>query len=135
MTQFVTRFKDDSVYLEIVGGIDDTNDYFVEFIDINTNNVEYSNTIKVNYWSQIDDISQKNITIKITSNDEVVFERNQNDKFNRVYVLFGSTALGDTVAWIPCVEEYRIINNVEVILHTSHNYLFDKAYPNIILVV
>ena len=33
MTNFVTRFKDDSVYLEIVGGIEDVNDYFIEFID------------------------------------------------------------------------------------------------------
>lgn len=132
MTNFVTRFKDDSVYLEIVGGIEDVNDYFIEFIDENTGNVEYSNTLKVNYWSQLDNTSDKNITIKVVSNDQVVFERNQNKKFNRVYVILGSPALGDTIAWIPCVEEYRKLNNVEVILFTSHNYLFDKVYPDII---
>ena len=132
MTQFVTRFNDDYAYLEIVGGIEDSNDYFVEFIDENTGNVEYSNTLNVNYWAQLDDVSRKNITIKVTCNNDVVFERNQNQKFNRVYILFGSNALGDTIAWIPCVEEYRKLNNIEIILHTSHNYLFDEAYPDII---
>lgn len=132
MTNFVTRFKDNYAYLEIVGDESDKNQYFVEFIDLNTNIIEYSNTIFVNYWSKLDNTHNKNITIKVTTSDGVVFERNQNQKFNRVYIKFGSTALGDTIAWIACVEEYRIKNNVEVILYTKHNYLFDKAYPNII---
>ena len=131
MTNFIARFRNDSVFLEISGDSTDQNDYYVEFIDLNTDIVEYSNTLKTNYWAQLDSTSGKNILVKVTSNDEVVFERDQNYKFNRVYVLFGSNALGDTIAWIPCVEEYRKINNVEVVLYTKHNYLFDKAYPDI----
>ena len=101
MTNFVTRFKDDSAYLEIVGGVEDENEYFVEFIDENTGNIDYSNTLKINYWAQLDNIIGKNITIKVTSNNQVIFERNQNKKFNRVYILFGSLSLGDTIAWMP----------------------------------
>lgn len=132
MTQFVSSFRDDSAYLEIVGDSSDINEYLVEFINIDNNVVEYSTTLKVNYWSKLDDISNKNVTIKVAVDNQVVFERNKNEKFNRVYVLFGSSSLGDTVAWLPCVDEYRILNNVEVILYTKLNYLFDKAYPNII---
>jgi len=132
MTQFVTRFRDDHVYLEIVGDVDDTNEYFVEFIDENSGTIEYSTIIKVNYWSKINTNEDKNITIRITSNDTVIFERNQNYKYNRVYILIGSTSLGDSIAWIPCVEEYRKLhNNVKVVLFTYHNYLFNKAYPDI----
>ena len=131
MTQFVTRFRDDYVYLEIIGNIDDTNDYFVEFIDENSGNIEYSTTIKVNYWSKINTSIDKNITIKVVSNNQVVFERNQNYKFNKVYVTIGSKSLGDNIAWMPCVEEYRKAYNVNIVLFTHYNYLFDKAYPEI----
>ena len=127
---FITKFKNDTAYLEIIGESDD--DYFVEFVDLNTNNVEYSSTIKTNYWTKLDSTNGMNILIKVTSNDKIVFERRQDQKFNRVYVLFGSNALGDSVAWIPYVEEYRKINNVDVILYTIHGHLFDKAYPHII---
>jgi autotransporter strand-loop-strand O-heptosyltransferase len=132
MTNFITRFNNNIAFLEILGDSNDENDYFVEFVDLNTNNVEYTTSIKVNHWSQIPDIFDKNISIRVKVNDELVFERIRNDKFNRVFILFGSNALGDTIGWIPYVEEYRKINNVEVILHTKYNYLFDKAYPNII---
>jgi len=131
MTNFSTRFKSDSVFLEISGDITDLNNYSVEFIDINTNNIEYSTSINVNHWSQIETNSNKNITVTVKLNDEIVFERHQDQKFDKVYVLFGSTSLGDTIAWIPYVEEYRKVNNVKVILFTHHNYLFNNVYSDI----
>ena len=132
MTQFITRFREEHTYLEIFGDINDLNEYFVEFIDENTSNIEYSTLLKVNHWAQLNNISDQNITVRVTSNDQIIFQRNKNQKFNRVYILIGSRALGDTVAWLPCVEEFRKLNNVDVILYTYHNYLFDKAYPDII---
>lgn len=130
MINFYTTFKNNSAYLEICGDyIDD--EYNVDFIDVDTDIIEYSTSIKVNCWAKIDKIENKNISIRVTLCDKVVFERNRNQFFNRVYILFGSNAIGDSVAWIPYVEEYRKKNNVEVILCTSHNYLFDNAYPDI----
>ena len=131
MVNFVTKFKNDSAYLEILGE-DDNLDYYVDFIDLNTNIVEYSTIIKVNHWSKLNDVSEKNITIRVTLNDNIVFERNKEYKFNRVYINIGSESLGDNIAWIPCVENYRKTHNVEVILRTAHNYLFDDVYTDII---
>lgn len=132
MPNFVTKFRDDSVFVEISGESTDNNEYYVEVIDLNTDTTEFSKIFKVNYWSEMPSNSDKNWLIRIRLNDEIVFERRQDYKFNRVYVKFGSKALGDTIAWLPYVEEYRKINNIEVVLFTFHNYLFDKAYPNII---
>lgn len=132
MTNFITRFNNNNAFLEISGDPEDENDYFVEFVDLNNNFVEYTTSIKVNHWSQISNISDKNILIKVISNNKLVFERERNYKFNKVFILFGSESLGDTVGWMPYVEEYRKVNNVEVVLYTRHNYLFDKVYPNII---
>tara|TARA_Y100000401_G_scaffold73091_1_gene59099 strand:+ start:835 stop:3582 length:2748 start_codon:yes stop_codon:yes gene_type:complete len=52
-------------------------------------------------------------------------------KLKRVLIDFRSSALGDTVAWIPYVEEYRIKNNCEVFCSTFHNSLFKEVYPEI----
>ncbi len=62
MTNFITRFNNNIAFLEILGDSNDENDYFVEFVDLNTNNVEYTTSIKVNHWSQIPDIFDKNIS-------------------------------------------------------------------------
>lgn len=48
-----------------------------------------------------------------------------------VLILFHSSALGDNIAWVPYVEEYRIVNNCNVICAGYFNYLFEKSYPNI----
>lgn len=131
MTQFVTKFKDNFALLRIVGSDLDLNTYLVEFINEDNGNIEYYDILKVNYWAKLNNIEDKNITIKVKVEDGVVFERNRHTKFNKVYVKFGTTALGDTVAWIPYVEEYRIKHNVKVYLFTHFNFLFNKAYPDI----
>ena len=83
MTNFITRFKKDYVYLEIFGDNSDTNQYFVEFIDLNTGNVEYSNTLSVNYWAKLDNILNKNIEIKVKSNSNIIFQKNE--KFRKFW--------------------------------------------------
>lgn len=129
MTNFVCTFKKNLKFLEISGDSTDTNEYFVEFINIDTNEIEYSTPIKVNYWSELK--TESDILIRVKLNEEIIHERTKETKFNKVYIKFGSPSLGDSVAWIPYVEEYRKKNNVKVILYTFHNYLFDKAYPEI----
>ena len=45
-----------------------------------------------------------------------------------------SSALGDTLAWVPYVEEYRRKKNVKVNLKCDYNELFIKSYPDILFV-
>lgn len=57
------------------------------------------------------------------------------DKFNpkgrRIYIRFESSALGDSIAWIPYVEEFRKKHNCKVICATFKNDLFKKVYSEI----
>jgi hypothetical protein len=125
--KFVTHFKEDFVQLDILG--DNVNDYFVEFKDLNTNNIEYTTTIKNNSWSKLNNVLNKNIQISVYKNNELIFKRTKSDKFNKVYIKFGSGALGDTIAWIPYVEEYRKINNVDVVCYSYiKSYKITKSY-------
>jgi len=48
-----------------------------------------------------------------------------------ILIKFDSSALGDNIAWIPYVEEYRKVYDCNVVCFTFFNYLFEKAYPNI----
>jgi len=49
----------------------------------------------------------------------------------RVFIKIDSDALGDTIAWIPYVDEYRKVNDCRVYCYTVHKDLFEKVYSNI----
>jgi len=49
-----------------------------------------------------------------------------------VFINIESDALGDTIAWIPYVEEYRKLNNCKVYCHTVHKNLFENVYNDIV---
>ena len=51
-----------------------------------------------------------------------------------VFIKFDAFALGDNIAWIPYVEEFRKKHNCKIICSTFYNELFIKPYPNILFV-
>jgi hypothetical protein len=51
-----------------------------------------------------------------------------------VAVKMDAFALGDNIAWIPYIEEFRKLHECTVICSTFHNDLFIESYPNIIFV-
>lgn len=52
----------------------------------------------------------------------------------QVFIAFESSALGDTIAWMPVVEEFRKKNKCQVIVSCFHNDLFKDVYKNILFV-
>ena len=50
---------------------------------------------------------------------------------SRVFIVFESSSLGDTIAWMPYCEEFRKKHNCHVIVSTFRNDMFEKIYPNI----
>jgi len=51
-----------------------------------------------------------------------------------VFIKMDAYALGDNIAWIPYVEEFRKKHNCTVICSTFFNDLFVKVYPDILFV-
>jgi len=49
----------------------------------------------------------------------------------KVLVNFESSSLGDTICWLPYVEQYRIKNECEVYCFTFKNEYFEQSYPKI----
>ncbi len=51
-----------------------------------------------------------------------------------VFVAFESSALGDTIAWMPVVDEFRKKYKCNLIVSSFHNDMFKDVYTNILFV-
>lgn len=116
-------------FLEITGISDSIFD--VEFYDFETKELIYSNKIKCNNWIRLNrEYFTKWQTIVYKDGVEVY--NNVLDYTNKkVYIAFDSSSLGDTIAWIPYVEEFRKKHNCHVIVSTFKNFLFESEYPEL----
>ena len=122
--QFIQHFVDQP-FLEIKGISD--SDYRVEFYD--RWDLVYSNTIKSNNWVKLNRQYFTNWVVKVYEKDEMIYTDFLHLHSKRVYIAFESKSLGDTIAWMPYVEEFRKKHQCTVICSTFWNHLFD--YPEI----
>ena len=116
-------------YVEIKGNTN--SEYKVEFIDNKTGRVHYSTTIKNNCWCKCSIEYCVEWKIKIYENEKLWYEYIYNAKGKRVYIAMDSKALGDSLAWVAYVEEFRKKHQCEVITSTFMNDMFIEQYPNI----
>jgi autotransporter strand-loop-strand O-heptosyltransferase len=69
---------------------------------------------------------------KILVNDsEKTLEFNYDCTGKRVYISMDSSSLGDTIAWMPYIDEFRKKWNCQVITSTFWNKLFKNSYPEV----
>ena len=115
--------------VEILGSIDAT--YKVEFIDTKTNIKHFESELKTNHWAKSNLQYFCNWKIVITENGKPFYEEVFNATDKRVYISLDSKALGDTLAWIPYIEEFGKQHNSKMIVSTFHNDMFQNQYPNI----
>ena len=112
-------------FLEITGT--SKSDFTVEFYD--GGNLVHYDTIKCNHWIRLNREYYTPWEIIVYKDGVEVFHYNMNLNNRRVYIAFDSSSLGDTIAWMPYVEEFRCLHNCEVIVSTFKNFLFEKEYP------
>jgi autotransporter strand-loop-strand O-heptosyltransferase len=120
--------------------------------------VKISNTEQVNYYVEfINSLTNEVISSIDCSSNQVVCSGKQwcidwlvkvyrkgeespffiekfNPKGKTVFIKFDARALGDCIAWIPYVEEFRKKWDCHLICSTFHNSLFIEQYPNILFV-
>lgn len=100
---FICHFVE-GPFLQIVGG--SVNEYDVEW-STPTNPLLYTLKQKAGMWSRPNIKYYQPWTVKAKLNGEVKFEHSFDPRGKRVLVCMGSKALGDTLAWMPYVEEFR----------------------------
>ena len=92
----------------------------------------YRNTIGVQNWIKLNRRWYTKWTIKIWKDDsEPYYEYTLDYTDKRVYIAFDSKSLGDTIAWMPYVLEFKKKHNCHVIVSTFKNFLFKDVYPEL----
>lgn len=119
----------DGPFVEIKGDV--SKKYYVNFIDDNTGEIIYKTMLRNNEWARCSRKWFTNWKIQIDSDgmDSYIHKMDLTDK--RVFIVFESSSLGDTLAWLPYVEEFRKKHNCKMIVSTFLNSLFENEYPNI----
>lgn len=123
----------DGAFVEIT---DDVNfKYFVEFINKKNNKVEFFTELSSNTWARTSIKYHIDWLIRIKGIDnDFYYEHHYEPKDKNVLISFESKSLGDTLAFIPYVEEYRLKHGCKIYCSTFHNDLFKNEYPEIIFV-
>jgi len=122
----------DGAKVELYGNSDEMFD--IEFINKDKNVVEYSTQLSPNLWSKTNNKYYINWKIVIKKDGKVVVNHDFNLGGKNVYIQFDSKALGDSLAFIPYVEEFRKKHNCTIFCSTFWNHLYEKEYPEIIFI-
>lgn len=120
----------DGPYIELKSDSEKT--YHIQFIDIKNKTIVYELNMNNNNWAKaslkyyVDWIIQVN---GVGNNYQFLHRLNLTGQ--RVLIGFESKSLGDSLAWIPYVEKFRIEKKCRVICSTFYNSLFKDQYPEI----
>ena len=110
-----------------INGMSDR-EYDVSFTVPDDGNV-YNLKQKVGMWSRPLYKFYKPWTVTATLNGEVKFQHTLDLTGKRVMVCLGSKALGDTIAWMPYLDEFRKKHNCHLLCSGWWQEIFD--YPEI----
>jgi len=106
--------------------------YNVQFINRKNGAVVYQTILGSNQWCRPSLKYYIDWDIKITGIDNDYYGHHIfAPKNNKFYISFETKSLGDTLAFIPYVEEFRKQKECKVVCSTFHNELFEKTYPEI----
>jgi len=119
----------DGPFAEVLGGNLNIS-YNISFSDDEDKIIHQSNLLS-NHYTLCYRKWFTNWIIKIKSDDKLIFEHKFDLKDKRVLISFESSSLGDTLAWIPYVEEFRLKHNCKIICSTFWNNLYRNSYPEI----
>jgi len=122
-------------YLEIKSGRggSDSKDKFNVYIYDDNEKLVYDNTIQVNHWIKLNReyYTKWKTIVKRESDGEIIYDQTLDLYNKRVYIAFDSSSLGDTIAWIPYMLEFKNKHKCKLIVSTFKNFLFEDVYPEI----
>jgi autotransporter strand-loop-strand O-heptosyltransferase len=117
----------DGYYIELNTNLD--NPFKVEVYD-EKENLIYNTELTSGMYSKLSRKYYTKWKTKLLVND-VTFEHEFNLENGRVFIVFESSSLGDTLAWIPYCEEFRKKHNCHVVVSSFMNSMFEDQYPEI----
>jgi autotransporter strand-loop-strand O-heptosyltransferase len=115
-------------YLEIQGDSDST--FEIKFFD-EYGVCHYHNKTKSNHWFKLNRQYFTKWNTKVWEDGTLIYDDTLNYKGKKVFISFDSGSLGDTIAWMPYVLEFKKKHECDVVVSTHKNFLFEKVYPEL----
>ena len=114
----------DGPYVGIKGDSEDKSYYQIDFFDPDNEANVHQHVTKVNGWTRPHRKWFTNWLVKIRRNGKEEFVHKFNLKGKNVLISMDSKSLGDTIAWMPYVEEFRTKHSCNVYVSSFWNKLF-----------
>jgi autotransporter strand-loop-strand O-heptosyltransferase len=124
------------LFFELISDEGKNREYNVSFVDRKDGKVVYETNMKPGSWAKLSRTYLSDIAIYIKYEKRVVKQVNILDyiKGKRVFIVFESSSLGDTLAWMPYCLEFQEVYQCELIVSTFKNFLFKDVYPELTFV-
>ena len=123
----ITQHFVNQPFLEIKGNSE--SNFLVKFFD-EKGICHYENTIKANHWIKLNRQWYTRWQAKVWENGkDLIYNSTMDLEGKKVFIAIDSRSLGDTLAFIPYCEAFRVKHNCEVIVSTFWNKILD--YPDL----
>jgi autotransporter strand-loop-strand O-heptosyltransferase len=122
----ITQHFVNQPFLEIKGNSE--SDFLVQFLD-EKGSIYYQNTIKANHWVRLNRQWYTKWRTKVFEGKDLIYNSTMDLEGKKVFIAIDSRSLGDTLAFIPYCEAFRIKHNCDVIVSTFWNKILD--YPDL----
>ena len=117
----------DGFYIEIKSNTNKK--YKVDILD--DDKIIYTSNLSSGMYSKLNRTYYTKWRVKIYDGNTLITDYNLDLSGSRVFIVFESSSLGDTLAWMPYCEEFRKKHNCHVIVSSFMNSMFQDQYPEI----
>jgi len=120
----------DGFYLELNSETDKS--YYVEILD-EKEKVVYSTYLKNQMYTKLNRkyYTDWKVNIYNVEKTEKLLSHRFDLQGKKVFIVFESSSLGDSLAWFPYCEEFAKKHNCKVVVSTFKNEMFEGMYPSL----
>jgi autotransporter strand-loop-strand O-heptosyltransferase len=121
------------LYFELIDDEGKDREYDVAFIDRSDDKVLYETKLKPKGWARLSRRYLSDIAVFIKYQGRTILQVNLLDeiKGQRVFIVFESKSLGDSIAWMPYCLDFQERYKCHVVVSSFKNELFESVYPEL----
>lgn len=112
---------------EIKGDPNDKAFYIIDFLDPDNDSVVHQQLMLINTWTKPHRKYFTNWLIQIKRNGQLIHKHKFDLTGKNVLISFDTKSMGDNIAWIPYVKEFKEKHNCNVWVSTFWNKLFENS--------
>jgi len=124
--QYITHYVD-GPFAEVRGDGNDKGFYICDFLDPDNNSSAHQQMMGINTWTRPHRRYYTNWLIRISRNGKVVHEHPIDLKGKNVLISIDTKSMGDNIAWMPYINEFRKKYQCNVWASTFWNMFFEDA--------